>query len=315
MGVKTKKTGCIILLSACMLLYGINVFAGSGGKGIAVVKSRQTQLYAQFLSGLKDGLAAAGSVAVDEYDMEDSATLFRIKNGDYDLICSVGTGATRWCKKEIINKPIVFSMVFNPVSSGIVDSMASPGPNITGVSLNVSIEKQFRLLRKIIPSAKKVRVFYGSVNAGMVSKAKAKAANFDLEVKAVEVDSAIRLPIAVRNATGRVDVLWLIPDNIVYTEDSLAFIINDSINSRLPAMVFAPYLAKAGGIFSYAIDYESIGGQTAQVIARVLGGEPAGSIPVAVPRKVNYVINAKSADYFGIKLTPEVVKKAIEVYR
>ena len=79
-------------------------------------------------------------------------------------------------------------------------------------------------------------------------------------------------------------------------------------------MVFAPYLVKAGGLFSYTYDYKDIGKQTAEVTAKIINGESAGSIPIAVPRKAGFVINKKVIENFNLKISSDILSEADEVY-
>ena len=304
----------IILALLLILTFGVNAFAES--KRIAVVKSRQIQFYWQFLMGFKSSLKASGNnIVIDQYDLENDDSLDKIKNGGYSVVCPLGTAATKAVEKEITDKPIVFSMLMSPVASNIVAAMSPSGSRITGMSLNVDVETQFKLLKKIIPSVKTIGALYSSASAEIISQAQAKAAGFGLKLETARVDSNLQVPSALSQIAGKIDVLWLIPDSTVCYQDSLTFMISYSVEHKLPAMAFAPYLVKAGGAFCYAIDYESIGNQTAEIIVKILDGESPGNMPIAVPRKINYTLNAKSADYFGIRFSPDVIDGAAEVYR
>jgi putative ABC transport system substrate-binding protein len=280
-----------------------------------VVKSRNIQFYDQFFSGFRESLTENRRDAViDEYDIENKDTLAAVSAGGYDILCVLGTETTKSIKKEISGKPIVFSMILNPVATKVVETMAPAGGNITGVALDFDAATQLRLLKKILPAAGRVGVIYGSQSVKLVDAARALENELNIKIVAAGVDSSIKVPAALKDMGSAIDVLWLIPDLTVCTKESLPYILEYAGNAKIPMMVFAPYLVKAGGLFSYTYDYKDIGKQTAEVTAKIINGESAGSIPIAVPRKAGFVINKKVIENFNLKISSDILSEADEVY-
>ena len=308
-----RKIKNILLILSLTLLTGLNIFAES--KKVAVVKSRNIQFYDQFFSGFRDSLTENRRDAViDEYDIENKDTLAAVSAGGYDILCVLGTETTKSIKKEISGKPIVFSMILNPVATKVVETMAPAGGNITGVALDFDAATQLRLLKKILPAAGRVGVIYGSQSVKLVDAARALENELNIKIVAAGVDSSIKVPAALKDMGSAIDVLWLIPDLTVCTKESLPYILEYAGNAKIPMMVFAPYLVKAGGLFSYTYDYKDIGKQTAEVTAKIINGESAGSIPIAVPRKAGFVINKKVIENFNLKISSDILSEADEVY-
>lgn len=309
-----------ILRCVCIagIIVGFSLHGFAQSKRIALVKhkSQENKFNDQFLTGFMNTLRMAEEKCIiDEYDLAEFNSLAKIKNGNYDAICSLGTGATKALQKEITDTPIIFSMLLNPVGMGIVKNMRSSGSNVTGVSLDVGPQNQLRLLKKIIPTAKTVGILYGGENIDFVHEARAQAPDFNVDIKAVKIASTIEVPTAIKNNFGQTDVLWLIPDTTVCSKDTLSFIMDYSMKNKLPVMVFMPYLVKSGGVFCYTIDYQDIGRQTMEKILMIVRGESAGSIPIASSRKIGYVLNLSLARYFGIFVSANVINEAEEIIR
>lgn len=304
----------LFLTVALMLVTLFNAFAET--KKFALIKNWDIRHYSQFLSGLNSGLEKLGAdVVFDEYDMEDGL-VDKIGSSGYDLVCTVGTGVTRIFKQELNDVPVVFSMVLNPVSTNIVSNMGASGSSLTGVALDVSVSDQLKLIKKIFSSAGKLGIIYSQHTAGLVEEARSVVAEYGMVINAVEVGSAIEVPLTIKALAPKIDVLWLVPDIDVCSKDSLSFILSYCRENKLPAMVFAPYLVKAGGIAAYSIDYKDIGRQTASVISKILiEGVAAGAIPIATPEKIDYVISLKNSEYFGIKISSRIIDDALEIYR
>ncbi len=100
-----------------------------------------------------------------------------------DVVLTVGSSSTEFAKTNIQNIPIVFSAVKYPVLSGYVKTMSKPGGNITGASLNVPVDLQFKYFKKIIPGLKNVGVLYTDNTAPLITHAKVVARDAGLTLK------------------------------------------------------------------------------------------------------------------------------------
>lgn len=278
---------------------------------IAVVKNDQIQFYNQFLSGLRSEL---NDISVSEYNVEDADALNQVRNSGYDLICALGTVSAKTVKDAFTDKPIVFSMLLSPVESGILNSDGPAVGNVTGVSLNVAVDDQLALIKKLLPSVRKIGLLYGPGSYSLFSRAQAYGAKEGLAIVGSSVQSSTGVPAALRALRPNVDALLVLPENKIWSKDSLQFLVQFTVESKLPAMGFASYLSKAGLLLAYSYDFVDLGKQTADLINKVLkAGTAIGSTPETT-RKLNYVINSKIADNLGINFSPDIISGADTVY-
>lgn len=282
---------------------------------IAVVSDDSIQKGDVSVAGLKDFLSANGykegsAVKYDEYSVADKSAFSRISSINYDLICVVGTNAALAAKSAIKDKPIVFLMVVNPAKSKLVNSIDSPGANITGASLDVPVDIQLKLLKKVLPDQTKIGVIYGAYSSSIIDSAKSLEGELNIKLVPVSVSDVSEVPHALDSLKGKMDVLWLLYDGTVCTKDSLLVIITSSVKNKFPIMGFAPNLVRAGALLSYSYDPQDIGSQAGELALKILNGEEPGALAVTVPRKAGYVLNLKTAEYLDIKLSSNIIKGA-----
>lgn len=291
-------------------------FASAEVVKIAVVKNKDIQFYEQFISGLKQGLNSSSMrVKIDEYELSDPDTIRTIKESDYSVVCALGTGPAGVLKKEIKDKPIIFSMLLNPAGANIIGGAGSQESNVTGVSMDVSPELQLELLKKNLPSAKKVGLLYSSHSLVFLSELQSAAVKADLEIVSIDVESNIGVPAALKSLAGKVDVLLLCPDNKIWDKDSLSFVLRYGTENRISIVGFAPYLAKAGALMAYSYDFDDLGRQTASLVIKVLNGKLPSEIMPETARKINYVINTSVGDNLGVKFSSDTIKRADVVFK
>lgn len=231
------------------------------------------------------------------------------------LIVTVGSMATEVISGKITDRPIVFSAVLNPETSGFVESLARPGKNITGASLDIPFNVQFTYFKQVIGSIKKIGVLYTSETANLIPPAKALAKAEGLELVAVEVQSEKDIPAAMDMLNGQVDGIWSVADAQIFTQRSTKFILLNTLRNAKPFMGFSRNLVESGALFALDFDYKDIGRQSGEIALRVLGGQSASSIPVAVPRIMWFHYNEKTAKHINVTIPEELVAVAKEVYR
>jgi putative ABC transport system substrate-binding protein len=234
-----------------------------------------------------------------------------------DLVLAIGTIAAISAKEELKNIPIVFCMVLNPVSSGLVRSMNSPGGSITGASLDIPIETQFRYMQSVIGNLKTIGVLYNPEETGaIVQQADRKARLMGISIYAKPISSEREVPAALKGLMGHVDALWSVADTTVFsTTQSAQYILLNTLRTGTPFMGLSPSFVSAGALMCLSCDYEDIGKQAAELAERILKGEKAGNIPVAMPRKVLLSLNLRTADQIGLRIPDKVIKSADEVIR
>ena len=217
--------------------------------------------------------------------------------------------------------PIVMVGVgVDPVEAGLVESLARPGGNVTGIT-NLTGElggKRLELLKEAVPKLARVAVLYDPASSGGV-----------LEVKEVLPVAARALgltlqPWEVRAADGfdrvfaalskqRPDGLYVLGSPLMNTNRKR--IVGFALKSRLPSMYISREDVEAGGLMSYGADVADSYRRVAYYVDRILKGAKPADLPVEQPTKFELVINLKTAKQIGLTIPPEVLARATRLIK
>lgn len=247
--------------------------------------------------------------------VEIERQIARIKENNPKLILTIGSFATEIVSGKIKNKPIIFSAVLNPETSGFVESLHRPGGNITGASLDIPSDIQFKYFKRVMKDLRKIGVLYSEETANLIPPARVLAQQAGLELHAIKIESPKDIPDALELLNNTVDGLWSVADAIIYSPRSTRFILLNTLRNGKPFMGFSRNLVESGALFALTYDYKDIGRQAGKIALEVLAGKPPASIPVAVPGIIWFHYNEKTANHINIKLPEDLVAVAKEVYR
>jgi ABC-type uncharacterized transport system substrate-binding protein len=232
-----------------------------------------------------------------------------------EIIITVGSAATQLARDNFPQTPIVFSAVKYPALSGFVESIDRPGGHITGASLDIPVDIQFRYFKQIIPNLKRIGVLYTSNTAKLIPPARVVASQMGMELAAIEVTDPRDLPRALDSLAGCTQGLWSVADPNLFDPQSTKFILLNSLRRGLPFMGFSRYVVESGALFALDFDYKAIGRQAGQIAAMVLEGSDPGKIPVSAPDILWFHYNENTAKHAKIEIPAELVAIAKEVYR
>jgi putative ABC transport system substrate-binding protein len=233
-----------------------------------------------------------------------------------DVIVTSATPPTVAAKQATSVIPIVFAAVGDPVGAGLVESLARPGGNVTGLSLQQTdaVGKRLELLREVIPGLHRLAIMANSSNpsSGLeMREAQATAGTLGLE----SVTSEIRRPEDIAPAfdalKGRVEALYVVNDPLVNTNrvrmNTLA------LAARLPAIYGFREFVEAGGLMSYGPNYSDLFRRAAGYVDKILRGAKPADLPVEQPTKFYFVINLTTAKALGLTIPESFLLRADEV--
>ena len=232
-----------------------------------------------------------------------------------DILVTVGTAATQIAKDNFPETPIIFSAVKYPLMSGFVESLQKPGRHITGASLDIPVDIQFRYFRQIIPDLKTVGVMYTSNTARLIPPAREIASQMGLELVAIEISGPRDLPKALDSLASCAQGLWSVADQNLYDPQSTKYILLNSLRRGLPFMGFSRYVVESGALFALDFDYKAIGRQAGRIAALVLDHADPGTIPVTSPDIIWFHYNENTARHVKVEVPSDLVAIAKEVYR
>ena len=279
------------------------------------------------LKAFREGMGALGQiegrdyVLVERYGEDKEARLLALATEliglDVRLILATSQPSIAAAAHVTKTVPIIGRLNDDPVANGMAKSLARPGGNISGVySLAEELTpKRLSLLKEVVPSARRVGVLLRDdwPNAQRAwQTAGAAAKQLGLELVALNARSAGDLSAALDEAGAKhVDGIITFRNPTVVT--NLKLIAEQCRKRRLPAVFDAREYVDAGGLMSYGPNIDAIYRQLARFAAMLLNGTSAGDIPIEQPTNFELVINKRTADIIGIRLSPDLSASADQV--
>ena len=205
----------------------------------------------------------------DERLAEIAAEFVRLK---VDIIVTAGTPQTLAAKHATSVIPIVFAAVGDPVGAGVVESLARPGGNATGLSMQQTdtAGKRLELLRDVIPSLRRLAIMANSDNpSNDMREAQAAARALGLEAVTSEIRRRADIAAAFDALKGRVEALYICNDPLVGT--NRVHFITLALGMRLPTMFFSREQVEAGGLMSYGSNKRTCTGARPTMSTRFCG--------------------------------------------
>jgi putative ABC transport system substrate-binding protein len=243
---------------------------------------------------------------------EIAAEFVRIK---VDVIVTAG-GAVRAAMQATSTIPIVFAVAADPLGAGLVASLARPGGNVTGLSLQQTdlAGKRLELLRDVLPGLRRLAIMANADNPAallQMNEAQATARSLGLDVVAPETRRAEDIAPVFDAIKDRADALYVIADPL--TETNRVRINSLALAARLPTMHGYREWPEAGGLMSYGANFPYLFRRTGEFVDKILRGANPGNLPVEQPTKFDLVINLTTAKAIGITVPPTVLARANEV--
>jgi putative ABC transport system substrate-binding protein len=281
-------------------------------QGITVIKSHDIEPFNQALAGF----VSACNNRITEYDLRGSdkrkdRIMRQIAEAKPRLVLAIGSLAAQVAKEAVRDIPVVFFMVPNPHRYGL------GGGNVVGISLDIPIERQFTMYTSLVPTLRTFGVIYDPEKTGtMVREAQAVAEKLGLRLLDAPATSPKVVPAALRSLLGKIDALWMVPDDTVVTPESFKFLLLEAFENNLPFLTVSDIFVEVGALASLFPDYADVGRQACQLARDIESGRLSPQkVDVVPPEKVNLAINLKTASKIGLMLSPESVQTASKVYR
>jgi ABC-type uncharacterized transport system substrate-binding protein len=213
--------------------------------------------------------------------------------------------------------PVVFAMSADPQKAKLVDSLARPGGNFTGVTF-MSYElnaKRLELLKEVFPALSRVALLSNPEHAGEdieLEVSRRAAAALGITIQYLPVRSPKDFEPAFAAITNeRAEAIIALPDALMMQHRTR--VIDFSIKQRIPAVSGWPAFARSGGIITYGPNLRESFRAVARSAGKILGGAKPAEVPVEQPTKFELIVNAKSARDIGLALPAFLLARADEV--
>jgi ABC-type uncharacterized transport system substrate-binding protein len=232
-----------------------------------------------------------------------------------DVILTVGS-AVPIVRQTATAIPIVFAVAIDPVGAGLVSSLAKPGGNVTGLSIqaNELAGKRIELLREVVPQLRRLAILFNADNTQPVlemGEAQGEARRSGLEIIPVAIRRTDDIAPAFQNLKTKADAIYVAVDQLIVA--NRPGILALAVGERLPTVFSERDFAKAGALMSYGPSYTGLFRHSADYVDKILRGTKPADIPVEQPTKFELVVNLTTARALDLKIPPSVLARADEV--
>jgi len=239
-----------------------------------------------------------------------------VKTNPDVLVAGYGTLTAKAAQAATTTIPVVFVSVGDPIGVGLVESLARPGRNITGLSSQVGDlgSKRLQLMQDILPGAKALAVMMNPqtpANVRSLAHLRSAAGLFNVDLKVFEVTSGDQIQDKIETASRVAVGLIVLEEPLIL---SLRAKISElALQHHLPSLYSDRMFTHAGGLMSYGPDRRQLFRRAAEYVEKIFTGKKPQDLPVEQPTKFEFVINLKTAKTLGIQIPDKLIALADEV--
>ncbi len=275
-----------------------------------------------FMKALSDGGYTEGENIKIEYqnaqgDMAVAQSIAEgFVSGSKDLILAIATPSAQASYNATKDIPILITAVTDPIAAGLAKSLEKSETNVTGTSDATPIDKQFALIKELLPQSKKVGIVYNTSELNsevQVAQAKEISQKYGLELVVKGVTAVNELSQVLDSLLKEVDVLYTPTDNLIVSATPL--VVEKALENKVPLIGCIEDQVNQGALATETIDYYKLGYQTGEVAVKILKGEKPSNIAIKTLEKTDLLINEKTAKALGIVLSQEVLARAKNVIK
>ena len=277
-----------------------------------------------FLEGLKEAGIEEGKNLKVNYDnaQADTGTVGTIADSyvskKVDLICAIATPSAMSAYNAAMSAdiPVVYTAVSDPVGAGLAKEDGSNAGNITGSCDLLPVDEQLKMIRKMLPDAKKIGILYTTSEANSVStikEYKKVSDKYGFEIVDTGINTLADVDMAAADLVGKVDCICNLTDNTVVA--SLPTILDKANEKKIPVFGSEIEQVKIGCLAAEGIDYIALGKQTGKMAAEILKGEKkASDMQFETITEPGFYVNNEVAKNLGITVPEDLQDKAVESF-
>lgn len=277
-----------------------------------------------FLKGLEsEGIKEGENLKITYKNSQaDTATDNQIASNfaskKLDMICAIATPSAQSAYNAAMKAdiPVIYTAVTDPVAAELADKDGKPVGEVTGTSDKLPVEEQLKMIREMLPDAKKIGIMYTTSEANSVSaieeyKSLVKKYDFELVEKGITTTADVSL--AADDLLSKVDCITNLTDNTVVA--SLPTILDKANEKKIPVFGSEIEQVKIGCLAAEGIDYIALGKQTGKMTAKVLKGEAKASEQnFETITEPGFYVNNKVAENLGITVPDDLANNAVESF-
>lgn len=298
-------------------------------KNVAIITMNDTPQLLEVKDGLMAGLASHGYTEGKNLNVN-----FKSAQGNFgtaqqivrqfigenpDVIVTITTPTSQAAIAATKDIPIIFTTVTDPLKSKLVTQEKHPGGNASGISDLVPAERQLDVVKEIVPNLKTLGLVYdpGLDNArSTVESIKAIAPKMGFTIIELPAMGINNVPSAGQALVGKVDAIFVPNDTTVY--GAFKSLVKVAQDGKVPLFTAERRSVQRGAVATVGFDFKDMGMRTADMVDKVLKGTKPGDMDVQymkdLPNALALYINKDSAEKMGVKLPPDLLKRAAHVF-
>ena len=277
-----------------------------------------------FLAGLEaEGIKEGDNLTVEYKNAAaDMGTAKQISDSlvsdKVDLVCAIATPSAQSAYNAAMkaNIPVIYTAVTDPVAAELADKDGKPVGEVTGTSDKLPVEEQLKMIREMLPDAKKIGIMYTTSEANSVSaieEYKSLVEKYDFELVEKGITTTADVSLAADDLLSKVDCITNLTDNTVVA--SLPTILDKANEKKIPVFGSEIEQVKIGCLAAEGIDYIALGKQTGKMAAKVLKGEAKASEQnFETITEPGFYVNNKVAENLGITVPENLANNAVESF-
>jgi len=282
--------------------------AAAAAPSVGLVVSPGAASYAESADSISASLRPAVRVhRVDLSPRENRSLLARLLQRQPRAIVVVGSQAVREVRESGTDIPLVYAMVLDPASLDLPVPGDLDVGGVTGVSMSISLESQFSLMRSMLPEGRTIGVLYDPKNnAAVIERAREVATGFEFDLIAKEIRSEGEVLGAARLLLAKVDGIWGVADSTVLTYSNARMLLLQCLRARRPFFAISEGYVRTGALAAVAADPEAVGRRAAEMARHIAEGGDVSDLPPEEPPEFEVFINRSTAGRLGLD-TPKNV--------
>lgn len=277
-----------------------------------------------FLAGLKEEGIKEGDNLTVKYKnaAADMGTAKQISDSlvsdKVDLVCAIATPSAQSAYNAAMKAdiPVIYTAVTDPVAAELAGKDGKPVGEVTGTSDKLPVEEQLKMIREMLPDAKKIGIMYTTSEANSVSaieEYKSLVEKYDFELVEKGITTTADVSLAADDLLSKVDCITNLTDNTVVA--SLPTILDKANEKKIPVFGSEIEQVKIGCLAAEGIDYIALGKQTGKMAAKVLKGEEKASEQnFETITEPGFYVNNKVAENLGITVPDDLANNAVESF-
>lgn len=275
---------------------------------LVVLTSSDTPSYQQALDSIRHHLSS--HLPVKAYNLEGRIDRAQdigatIRGIHPQLVIAIGLKATLVARAELPDTPLLFCMVVHPEEYGL------PATNMVGILNKVAPAAQLQQIATLIPRAHSIGLLYDERKTGaFVAEAQRKARLLGMTLIAVPVTHQDAIVGALRTLLPKIDLLWVVQDSTIATEDSLESLLESSLREKVPIFTFSTTLVRRGALGALVILPSDVGRQVARVAEAMLAHRGPSAPVMLEPEAPQLALNLNTAEFIGLATDQTTIRTA-----